>query len=212
MAPKSASGVLKRPASGGLKRPAGANPLTSSNIKKHNKGGSDEQSDMLEAKIKMFQAKGIKADIKEFLQGLSEAERQVVWKRFEYDRKTLPEAESKYKEIATGAGSMAKRENLLKAFIHGGCSVKCKYYQDLVITYQKELTWTHEESWKPYQFMVTQYGAAELMRRVKNGSIVTRKDEYGEWEFKFVENKDRYTEKTSGKFTGTSSGGLDSNQ
>ena len=97
MAPKSASGVLKRPASCALKRPAGTSALTSSNIKKHNMGDSGEKAEMLEAKIKMFQAKGIKADIKEFLQSLSESERQVVWKRFEYDRKTLPEAESKYK-------------------------------------------------------------------------------------------------------------------
>ena len=100
----------------------------------------------------------------------------------------------------------------MKAFIHGGCSVKCKYYQDLVITYQKDLTWTHEESWKPYQFMVSQYGPGELMRRVQKGSIATRKDERGEWEFKFVENKDKHTEKLSGKFQGTSSGNLDSKQ
>ena len=205
--------TVKKPASGGkdtlktIKRPAGS--LTRSVLQTHDQS-TPAGGESLDAKIALFQKKGNKADFKEFLSSLSESERQSCWKKFEQERKSHPGQEEAYQKVVSGTGSLAKKQNLLKTFLENGCTVKARAYQEVQVAYTKDFSWTSESSWKPFHFMSNFYGTAELMRRVKNGSIPTRQDENGEWEFKHEVKKDTQQEKVAGGFGARSGGNLDS--
>ena len=56
--------------------------------------------------------------------------------------------------------------------------------------------------------MSTYYGVAELFRRVKNGTILAKKDAGGEWEFKLVQATSYRDDNDSGGFRATSQGKL----
>ena len=159
----------------------------------------------LDDKISQFEKKP--GDINTWLARLSKQEREAVWKRFEYDRKAVPGAQEGYLQAACGKRSKEVKLDLLKAFLANHSSCKGPAMQQAFSSHGITVGTKTKESWRPFAYMSTYYGVAELFRRVKNGSILARK-EAGEWEFKLVQNTSYRDDSDSGGFRATAQGKL----
>jgi hypothetical protein len=135
----------------------------------------------LDEKISQFEKKP--GDINTWLARLSKHEREAVWKIFEYDRKAIPGAQEGYLQAACGKRSKEVKLDLLMAFLVNHQSCKGAAMQQVFSSHGITVGTKTKESWRPFTYMSTYYGVAELFRRVQNGSILARK-EAGEWEFK----------------------------
>lgn len=158
-------------------------------------------SQSLNDKIVQFEKKPM--DINSWLGKLSKQEREACWKRFEYDRKATPGAEEAYQVAATGKRSMTVKLDLLKTFLQNKSSCKGAAMQNAFLNYGVTIGQKSKESWRPFVYMANYYGVSELFRRVKDGSILARKDG-NEWEFKLVQTTSYKDEQNSGGYSGTS--------
>lgn len=184
-----------------LKRPAA---LTKKNLKKHDDDPASA-SQTLDEKIMQFEKKP--TDMNTWLGKLSKNEREAVWKRFEYDRKACPGAEEAWQQAATGKKSMSVKVDLLKVFLMNKSSCKAPAMQNAFLSYGVTIGQKSKESWRPFVYMANYYGVAELFRRVKDGSILARKDG-NEWEFKLVQTTSYKDEHNAGGYTGSTQGKL----
>ena len=159
----------------------------------------------LDEKIKQFEKKP--QDINGWLARLSKQEREACWKRFEYDRKSVPGAQEGYLQAACGKRSKEVKLDLLKAFLANHCSCKGQAMQQAFMAHGITVGVKSKESWRPFVYMSQYYGVAELFRRVRDGTILARKDG-SEWEFKLVETTSYRDEHDRGGFKATASGKL----
>ena len=160
----------------------------------------------LDEKIKQFEKKP--GDINTWLARLSKQEREAVWKRFEYDRKAVPGAQEGYLQAACGKRSKDVKLDLLKAFLANHSSCKGPAMQQAFSSHGITVGTKTKESWRPFAYMSNYYGVAELFRRVKNGTILAKKDAGGEWEFKLVQATSYRDDNDSGGFRATAQGKL----
>ena len=93
--------------------------------------------------------------------------------------------------MATGPGSKDAKLKLLNLFLTEG--IKSPSFADAFVTFGLNKGNKTEASWKPYKYMVDYYGLAEFMRRLQNGTTLSRKDG-NEWEFRLV-TKTEYEDK-----------------
>lgn len=159
----------------------------------------------LDKKIAEFEKKP--ADINGWLARLSKQEREACWKRFEYDRKSVPGAQEGYLQAACGKRSKDVKLDLLKAFLSNNSSCKGQAMQQAFMSHGIAVGTKSKESWRPFVYMSQYYGVAELFRRVQNGSIAARQV-YDEWEFKLVQTTSYRDEHDNGGFKATASGKL----
>jgi hypothetical protein len=159
----------------------------------------------LDKKIAEFEKKP--ADINGWLARLSKQEREACWKRFEYDRKSVPGAQEGYLQAACGKRSKEVKLDLLKAFLANNCSCKGQAMQQAFMSHGITVGSKSKESWRPFVYMSQYYGVSELFRRVQNGSIAARKNN-DEWEFKLVQTTSYRDEHDNGGFKATASGKL----
>lgn len=87
------------------------------------------------------------------------------------------------RKVATGPGSKDAKLKLLNLFLTEG--IKSPSFADAFVTFGLNKGNKTEATWKPYKYMVDYYGLAEFMRRLQNGTILSRKDG-NEWEFRLV--------------------------
>ena len=152
-------------------------------------------TDSLNEKIALFEKKP--TDINTWLSKLSKQEREACWKRFEYDRKATPGAEAGYQMAATGKRSMSVKLDLSKTFLANKSSCKGPAMQQAFLSYGVTVGQKSKESWRPFVYMANYYGVAELLRRVKDGSILARRDG-NEWEFKLTQTTNYKDEHNAG--------------
>ena len=189
-----------------MKKPAAAGGISPKQLAAHNKANSGGEK-TLDEKIAAFQKKPY--DITDFLAKLSTAEREAVWKRFEYGRQEDPESAQTYKQVATGPGSSGTKQKLLEVFLKNKCSVKGQAYLNCLLEHSTCSKTSQKESWRPYKHMADYYGVPELLRRVRSGSVLARQDPAGEWEFKLVEKFDEVTEEAKRGFQSYMTGKMD---
>lgn len=185
------------------KRPSAS--LTKKNLAALNNQDPEQVALSLDDKISQFEKKP--GDINTWLARLSKQEREAVWKRFEYDRKSVPGAQEGYLQVACGKRSKEVKLDLLKAFLANHSSCKGPAMQQAFSSHGITVGTKTKESWRPFAYMANYYGVAELFRRVKNGSILAKKDS-GEWEFRLVQNTSYRDENDSGGFKATAQGKL----
>ena len=71
-------------------------------------------------------------DIDGFLNSLPQAEAQVPWKKFEYNRMASlsDQEQANFDKIARGPGCQMRKRNLLNAWLVAGKDSSCKSFQD----------------------------------------------------------------------------------
>ena len=158
----------------------------------------------LEEKIQTFK-KSANPDMAVFLDSLSPAQRQVLWKRFEYARQEEPEAQSAWTTACRGAGSTQIKQDLLALYLKSDSANKKSqmWFRKLVehahVTGSKTTT-----VWEPFAAIKAHYGIQELMRRVARGTILCRRasDDKAEWEFRKITKEEYETEEVKQQTTG----------
>ena len=124
------------------------------------------------------------------LQSLDSGATQRLWKQFQSSRKAGGQ-EAKYQEALKGAegqaGSLAKRRNLLHAWVQNDktCGDKYKeFLQSISLTKENAVT----SAWLTANQALNHWGKDELWARVQAGTIQARKNPQDRryWEFKAV--------------------------
>ena len=92
--------------------------------------------------------------------------------------------------MATGPGSADAKKKFLQLFLREG--IKSAGFTELAVSFGVDKGNKVVVVWKPLKAMTDHYGLAEFMRRIKNGSIIARKDG-DEWEFRHATSKE-YTD------------------
>ena len=136
---------------------------------------------------------------------VSPAQRQVLWKRFEYARQEEPEAQSAWTTACRGAGSTQIKQDLLALYPKSDSANKKSqmWFRKLVehahVTGSKTTT-----VWEPFVAIKAHYGIQELMRRVARGTILCRRasDDKAEWEFRKITKEEYETEEVEQQTTG----------
>ena len=186
--------VLKKPAS--QKNPSPEDPPMS-----------------LEDRIEMFQ-KSKNNDMDKWLDTLTKNQREALWQRFSNARNTTKDESVRdaWEETAKGKGSNPVKQQLLKAFVLGGCTLKGnQYFQKEIVTLKKSQGTNESDEWVPFHTILQRFGLAECMRRVKKKSILTRRDprDNDEWQFRLVREVGYKTEENTHEKQGTHSGKMD---
>ena len=184
-----------------MKRPAGQ------------KDPPEEQPMSLEDRIEMFQ-KSKNTDMSKWLDTLTKNQREALWQRFNNARTTCKDESVReaWEEGAKGKGSNPVKQQLLKAFLQGGCTLKGnQYFQKEIVSLKKSQGTKESDEWVPFHTILQRFGLAECMRRVKKKSILTRRDprDGDEWQFCLVREVGFKTEENTHEKQGTHHGKMD---
>lgn len=149
---------------------------------------SKEEPMSLDEKIDKFLGAKNNQDIGDFLDKLSEHQRQALWQRFANARKALGDsAKEQWTKAATGPGSTPAKNKLLMVFLKAKGDLKnSTAYVNTLATLSKTTGTKHEEEWVPFARILQEYGLNEVKRRLSKGSIVAKKaeDDPDEWVFR----------------------------
>jgi len=94
--------------------------LSTQNLSKHAAGSQPMD---LQEKIELYQKKGCN-NIDNFLSGLSKDQREALWQKFNYNRKSEASVQDFWVKKCNGAGSMPDKKKLLNVFIQQGLTCK----------------------------------------------------------------------------------------
>jgi len=167
MAPKGRKAMAKAPAAKATKKTGG---LTEKAVNK-----LDPEPISLEQKMKRFADSAKKeCDVEELVASLSPDQSQLLWKRFELTRRAEGN-DTTYKTMTSGAGSQARKHQLLKAWLSDGLTTKGATYKTITSTYTVEKKEGLDGEWRPMQHMINTYGKQELAALVESGAILVRK-------------------------------------
>ena len=167
----------------------------------------------LEDRIEMFQ-KSKNTDMSKWLDTLTKHQREALWQRFNNARTTTKDESVReaWEETAKGKGSNPVKQQLLKAFVQGGCTLKGnQYFQKEIVSLKKSQGTKESDEWVPFHTILQRFGLAECMRRVKKKSILTRKDprDPDEWQFCLVREVGFKTEENTHEKQGAHHGKME---
>ena len=98
----------------------------------------------------------------------------------------LTSVKEAWEQGAKGKGSNPVKQQLLKAFVQGGCTLKGnQYFQKEMVSIKKSQGTKESDEWVPFRTILQRFGLAECMRRVKKKSILRRRDPRDEEEWQF---------------------------
>ena len=152
----------------------------------------DEEPMSLDDKIELWQKKS-NWDCDQFLSALSKGQREALWQRFAAARKGLkqPELLEAWDKHCKGQNSTENKKALLKEFVKaGGDLKKSESFVKELVKLQEVKGEKSTSEWVPFATILKRFRLSEAMRRVRKGSIRTRKDpaDEEEWEFQVVKN------------------------
>lgn len=185
-----------------MKRPAGQKDTP-----------GEEEPMSLEDRIEMFQ-RSKNTDMSKWLDTLTKNQREALWQRFNNARATCKDESLKeaWEQGAKGKGSNPVKQQLLKAFVQGGCTLKGnQYFQKEMVSIKKSQGTKESDEWVPFHTILQRFGLPECMRRVKKKSILRRRDprDEEEWQFCLVREVGFKTEENTHEKQGTHHGKMD---
>jgi hypothetical protein len=104
----------------------------------------------------------------------SQMEREALWKRFERARQVEPKWKSEWEQAG---GSKSLKRGMLARWAEETAKRKTKRTRTEVE--RKSST----EEWLPLASIITKYGRMEAKQRIQDGSVQSRRDSRGYWEF-----------------------------
>ena len=98
-----------------------------------------------------------------------------------------------WKQRCTGTGSLAKKKQLLEAFLKAGGDLKSNLFLNAFASVSMSNTHSTMEEWVPWATIKNRFGEEESIARLKSGSILRRRDPKDNtfWEFKVVRQLER---------------------
>jgi hypothetical protein len=217
--PAASSGAIqsasKKPAVKSVSRKPAASDLTEKKVadmSKHmNTMSVFDKMDFYAKNQKKF---GEGQNVQTFLNTMTEADRQCVWKRFEHGRSKDDECKKNWQKIATGLGSDRRKKELLQAFLTGGRDVKSKHYTSETSRMLISDVTTETSEWVPFSRILREFGLAETRRRLLGGSIEHRKDPCTpeEMQFKHCTTLETHKEESSHTYQGKAKANAEVNQ
>eukprot|EP00435_Cladocopium_sp_Y103_P052176 s1056_g16.t1 len=141
-----------------LKRPA--SKLTEENL--------DSHQALLKAELNDAEA------VENAIEKLSDKEQQMLWKKFEHNRRSTGDGEDKkYRDSTGGVGSVAKKRKLLVSWVLDKGELK-ENYRQAFLTLEKSTTQRQEVAFKTWKQMKNKYGQKEALSRLKAGNMKWR--------------------------------------